>query len=108
VERKLYDTLPKDTWCDDFVVFKLFKQEGQDETTKEQLGSAIYTNKELQSDIDKDDYSLVSQDKLLVEISNRLKNFYKREKIFGLFQEQDTDKNLLIQQINELTVPETK
>lgn len=110
--KKWYTTLNNGIWGRNYTwSYKLLKQTGEDTTTKEQIGNTIYTEEFEQGE---DGYSVTADGKivkpseLLIEISTRLKKFYSHQKIFGLFSDKDIDKALLTEEINELTIPETK
>jgi len=81
--------------------YKLFKQKGWDERTKEQVGPAIYFDEQVPKE---EDYKLVDSDKLLTEVSMRLKRLYSHQKIFGMFCDKNTDRDVLEKEINDLTV----
>ena len=85
--------------------YQLFKQNGQDETTKEQIGNIIFTDEDKSNQMETDDFSIVAPDELLVEISTRLKKFYRHEKIFGMLSDNPASKAGLEKEIEELTVP---
>lgn len=83
------------TWC-----FKLFKQNGNDETTQKQVGNTIFTeefapDEDGYSVLENEDYKIVAPSELLVEISNRLNHFYRH-----------TIEDNLKKEIEELTISE--
>ena len=105
-DKKWYSTWNHGIWGRDYTwVYKLFKQDGQDETTKEQLGNTIYCDEDAEAYIEDTDYKMVQPSELLTEISLRLKKFYSHQKIFGMFNEKNTDKDYLRKEIDEITIP---
>ena len=109
--KSWYKTLSNGIWGHDFAWnFKLFKQAGEDETTKEQLGNTIFTqefepNEDGYAVMADKDYKVVDLSELLIEISSRLKKFYSHQKIFGMFNDTNEDKNALKEEINAITIP---
>ena len=73
--------------------YKLFKQEGLDKETKQQLGSTIYF--EDNEHIKSNNYVVIQPSRLLDEVSKRLERFYENNT-------RDTLKN----EIKRLTIPE--
>ena len=105
-KKNWYNSLSNGVLGKNFIrSYRLFKQTGQDETTKEQIGNIIFTDEDKSNRMETDDFSIVEPSELLAEISTRLKKFYRHEKIFGMFGDTPADKAALEKEIEELTVP---
>ena len=72
--------------------YKLYKQTGNDESTKEQLGSAIYFDREVPKE---SEYKIISPSDLLKEVSARLENYY-----------ENITRDSIKKEIDELTIRE--
>lgn len=109
-DKEWYRTLKFGVWGKNYTwSYKLFKQTGDDESTKEQIGNTIYTEnfepgEDGYSVTANKDCKIVEPSELLEEISLRLKKFYNRQKIFGMFNSTNTDKEDLRKEIEELTI----
>ena len=102
-EQKWYETMSYGIRGKNFIWgYKLFKQKGEDETTKKQVGNTIFTG-DYPDDCSivrdtvfaDENYKIVAPSELLIEVSNRLKDFYR-----------NIISDNLKKEIVELTIPE--